>query len=150
MENIGKKWPVVFALGLLLVFGCGRSPKVVPVRGQVMQNGQPLKKIYVQFTPASDEEGRPGSQAITDAQGQFELKLFKEVGGKTVGAVEGKHIVILRDYNRPVKPPIPPPKIASIYSIPHKSPLRVDLTNEVDLLFEVDAKGLVTIKTKGE
>jgi len=76
--------PVV---SLLVTVGCskdkGDRPKVVPVSGRVLYNGQPLAGAHVTFTnPTAKRSG----YAKTDADGKFTLTTF-EPGD---GAVPGK------------------------------------------------------------
>lgn len=76
------------AVGLLGCGGDGR-PKVVPVSGQVLLNGQPMAAgvpgdIYV--TP---EGGRPAHGTIDPQTGAFALSTF----GENDGCVTGTHAV---------------------------------------------------------
>ncbi|MGF1582841.1 MAG: hypothetical protein ACFCD0_26265 [Gemmataceae bacterium] len=150
MMAIAKKWPIASVLGLMLVVGCGQGPEVVPVRGVVTLDGKPLKKVYVQFIPQTTKDGHPGSYATTDDKGQFELRLYQAVGNHSHGAVVGKHTVVLRDTDRPVRPPIPPPKVAPKYSEPTKSPLQIEVSEPTNLSLMVDRRGEVSIQPEGQ
>ncbi|HJZ92256.1 MAG TPA: hypothetical protein VKE40_15380 [Gemmataceae bacterium] len=78
---------IVVGVAAVLLPGCG-GPKMAPVKGRVMFNGQPVKEAYVTFSPmgAPDqlETGKPGT-AQTDGNGYFELSTFKEYDGAIVG-----------------------------------------------------------------
>lgn len=69
------------ALALLLVpSGCNRSGlDLVPVTGEVTFNEVPVVGAGVIFVPT--QGGLPG-MAVTDAEGQFELKTANEEGAK--------------------------------------------------------------------
>lgn len=74
------------ALGLVLLAGCGESrPTRVPVSGQVLIDGQPLKFGFIRFIP----EGARPSGAKLDGEGRFTLSCFDGADG----AVPGKHKV---------------------------------------------------------
>ena len=79
--------PVFLGLVLLLT-GCNRSPPPqVPVRGQVLVNGQALRGGTVVFTPDDKRGARgPVSFAVLDGGGTFNLA--SENGP---GAVHGWH-----------------------------------------------------------
>ncbi len=120
--------------------GCGRGiPAIVPVKGMVLLNGQPLPKATVQFVPERSDLGAEfTSMAVTDENGEFTLTCgYKDRRGATVG----QHTVVVteagppdelrtsRDYreiqkyqaklaNRPI-----PPKYGSVSA----SPLKVEV-----------------------
>ena len=76
-------------LVLLTCCGCGDGrPSRVPVSGQVLIDGQPLKCGYIRFVPA---DHRP-SQGNIDANGRFTLSCFEE----NDGVVIGRHNVAVR------------------------------------------------------
>jgi hypothetical protein len=77
-------------LGLSLLFfasGCGGG--FVPVSGQVKLDGKPLANATVFFQPEQANAG-PASQAVTDASGNFTLKVTSK---DAPGALVGKHKV---------------------------------------------------------
>ncbi|MCS7238523.1 MAG: hypothetical protein NZ899_09655 [Thermoguttaceae bacterium] len=81
----------------LFASGCGRSgPKVVPVSGVVLVDGQPIKlpqgvQAFVQFVPA----GAPAASGEIDPQsGRFTLTTFEPGDGCVVG--QHKVAVIIR------------------------------------------------------
>jgi hypothetical protein len=127
-------------ISLASLSGCGRgTPAIVPVKGTVLLNGQPLPKATVQFVPQrSDLSAEFTSTAVTDDSGAFTLTCgYKDLPGAAVG----QHTVLItesplpdemrntRDYreieryqanlsNRPI-----PPK----YSSAKESPLKIDV-----------------------
>ena len=77
-----------FWLPLLIVaaIGCGDGrPKRVPVSGQVLIDGTPVKGGSIQFVP----EGARASSSDLDEEGRFTLRCFEE----NDGAVTGTHKV---------------------------------------------------------
>src|SRR5271170_1902129 len=85
----------ISAVGLLLVLaGCG--PQVAPVSGRVTLDGKALANATIIFQPVSGETNPgPGSKAKTDANGEFVLQLL---AGETIGAIPGKHKVMITAY----------------------------------------------------
>jgi hypothetical protein len=68
------------SLLLLAVVGCNRSGlDLVPVTGEVTFKGAPVVGAGVMFVPT--QAGLPG-MAVTDANGQFELKTANESGAQ--------------------------------------------------------------------
>lgn len=70
--------------------GCKRNPRVVPVRGKVLYNGQPLPFGSVMFQP---DKGQP-AMADIGTDGSFTLSSY----GPNDGAVPGKHAVSVSCY----------------------------------------------------
>lgn len=85
--------------------GCGEPTfPLAPVSGQVTQAGKPVAGAAILFQPmavSAQSPAGPGSFAIADADGRYELKTFKE---KQPGAVVGRHRVTI---NLPLPPGIP-------------------------------------------
>jgi len=83
----------------VLALGCGSSgPAYAPVSGVVKLDGKPLANAAVNFQPKStpgNANPGPGSQARTDDQGRFTLKV---VGSDRDGAIVGKHRVEISAY----------------------------------------------------
>jgi hypothetical protein len=105
----------LWVLGVALaVSGCG-SDNVVPVSGRVTLDGQPAANVRVTFQPLGSAENPnpgPGSYAVTDADGRYQLTL---VGTKRLGAVVGKHRVSIKSSNGPNDEfPDAPPKPAKV------------------------------------
>ena len=71
---------LVVCVGLLL--GCDRGPRLVPVTGTVLIDGEPVENASVMFTP--QEGGRPAS-GFTDASGNFSLSTYQPGDGATAG-----------------------------------------------------------------
>ena len=70
--------------------GCKRNPRVVPVKGKVLYNGQPLPFGSVMFQP---DKGQPAVGDLT-SDGTFTLSSY----GPNDGAVPGKHSVSVSCY----------------------------------------------------
>ncbi len=91
------------ALPALLAAGCGRGSSVAPVSGAITMDGKPLPNAAVFFQPIGSEKNinpGPGSDAMTDANGKYTLKV---VGTKQIGAVVGWHRVEISAYIRDKK-----------------------------------------------
>src|SRR6476620_3166559 len=83
----------LFALQLLLLLllaGCNRGPKMVPVTGKVIYNGKPLEFGVVMFQPPS---GQP-AQGKIQPDGTFTLSTYR----LNDGAVVGKHKIRVACY----------------------------------------------------
>jgi hypothetical protein len=70
--------------------GCKRNPRVVPVKGKVLYNGQPLPFGSVMFQP---DKGQPAVGDLA-SDGSFTLSSY----GPNDGAVPGKHSVSVSCY----------------------------------------------------
>lgn len=84
-----------FAVLIAALVGCeaATGPKfdVVPVRGNVTLNGQPLADAQVSFWfQGTPPEGYIGSGAKTDAQGNYELTTLTQKG-----TIVGKHKAVV-------------------------------------------------------
>lgn len=93
------RWPRRFMPLVMLVMavavlasagGCKRNPRVVPVKGKVLYNGQPLPFGSVMFQP---DKGQPAVGDLT-SDGTFTLSSY----GPNDGAVPGKHSVSVSCY----------------------------------------------------
>ena len=123
---------------LVLAAGCGDSgPKVVPVRGKVTYNGNPVTRGTVTFTPAAG--GAPATGEI-GSDGTFSMTTFRSGDG----AVPGKHKVFIVAMAEPTdqlpesRSPTPPPTIPVKYTSPATSPLTADVgTTETAVTFEL-------------
>lgn len=83
MQKIVCCWPVcLLLLGLVLTVGCddGR-PDLVPVSGQVLIDGKPLKFGSIRISP-SDARSASGK---LDEEGRFTLKTFEDGDGVLLG-----------------------------------------------------------------
>jgi glycine/D-amino acid oxidase-like deaminating enzyme len=84
---------------VLLAAGCGGA-SVAPVSGRVTLDGKPLANAAVHFQPKATENNLnpgPGSDAMTDDNGNFTLKV---VTTGQEGAIVGKHRVEISKYAR--------------------------------------------------
>jgi len=76
--------------------GCGASgPELVSVKGTLNIDGAPAEGVMIRFIPNVIDEAvkAPSSQAITDAEGKFELYTTDN----RPGVVRGNHKVSLVD-----------------------------------------------------
>ncbi len=74
---------------------------MAPVSGQVILDGVPVPEARVKFQPkatgSQDIAPGPGSYAITDNSGRFEMQLVKP---QRKGAVVGTHVVRITHSNK--------------------------------------------------
>lgn len=77
-------WPLFVALALVAT-GCGRSVGLVPVRGRVTIDGEPLTTGAVMLQP----DAGPASQAKINPDGSFCLGTFEPEDG----AIPGRAVV---------------------------------------------------------
>ena len=104
-----REWAAFFALSFLVSAGCAKGkttpkPDLVPVKGPVTLDGQPLADADVSFAfDGTPPAGYYGSGARTDAQGHYELQCTGENG-----AVPGKYKVtvshLVNNSGVPIKP----------------------------------------------
>lgn len=83
---------LLIILGLVALSGC-KGPKIkglVPVRGIVTYNGEPLEGAAVCFTPKEFQTGDRLATGKTDANGAFELRTIGELG-----ILPGEYVVVL-------------------------------------------------------
>jgi hypothetical protein len=87
-----RRWMAqVLALAVALG-GCGQA-RFVPVEGTITVDGQPGKKLFIQFEPLAEGKNLypgPGSVGRTDESGKYRLMTVPD---KYDGAVVGKHMV---------------------------------------------------------
>jgi hypothetical protein len=85
-------WPVCL---VALAAGCGASGRELgTVSGRVTLDGKPLEKARVNFQPQSAERNTGvGSYALTDANGDYTLKLIDD---SAAGAFVGTHRVMIK------------------------------------------------------
>lgn len=77
-------------LALLILAGCDRGPKMIPVTGKVIYNGHPLEFGGIMFQPPS---GQP-AQGEIKPDGTFTLSTYR----LNDGVVIGKHKVRVAVY----------------------------------------------------
>ena len=129
---------------LIVLSGCSRGPNLVEVEGALKLRGKPLPGVMVCFVPDA-EAGTPGPRSTgwTDETGHYRLTCDKPY---KLGAVEGKHRVIVLDPEAfddpPGMPDTPGPEAAAEppkgrkpkqmqfalkYFMPSETPLRADV-----------------------
>ena len=70
------------AIPLLLLIGCDKGPRLVPVKGVATRGGKPIAHLSITFFPSDDSRA---SIARTDEKGQFEMSFARAAKGVTVG-----------------------------------------------------------------
>ncbi len=75
-------WLVPFLAAMVLVFGCGKGPRLVTVNGSVKMDGQPLADASVQFVFTQYPRSANGR---TDSEGKFTLS-YNNRAGAPIGA----------------------------------------------------------------
>jgi hypothetical protein len=76
---------------ILVIAGCARGPRIVPVSGTITLDGQPVKDAAVMFMLNPDNRIATG---ITDAAGRYSLSTHPAGNG----AFEGTHTVTVSLY----------------------------------------------------
>jgi len=132
---------------IILLAGCGKP--TVPsgeVKGTVSMDGKPLPEVSVSFIPDPVEgSSKPPAEAITDANGHYELiyyipndrDLSSPYMGK--GAPLGWHTVLLGDYKMTNEMLPPPGRIPRKYTDESTSSLRFEVKEgeqTIDLVLE--------------
>jgi len=83
----------------LLMAGCGaQGPETIPIRGEVLYKGTPLKNVpqgIVRYLPKSPDNGRQASGRI-QPDGSFVLTTFKA----SDGVVPGEYTITVSAYSR--------------------------------------------------
>ena len=95
----GQIWCPLFAVMAIGVAGCGGTPPLkladpVPAKGTVTIDEKPLAKALVYFVPEGAKVRGPGSSAITDESGKFELATVISDKSKP-GAIPGNYRVLV-------------------------------------------------------
>ena len=93
---------------LVAVPGCASdSPKTSPVTGVVTLAGQPVEGAAVQFFPVATEGGGTGAQALSKADGTFEVETTFDAG-KTMekGMRPGEYRVTVAKLETPAAGPL--------------------------------------------
>ncbi|MDR2346288.1 MAG: carboxypeptidase-like regulatory domain-containing protein [Planctomycetaceae bacterium] len=89
---------LILVVSVLLISGCHKEVKVIPVTGTIIQNGQPLADVRIEF---SKLDTGAISFAETDSAGHFTLT---HTHGKS-GAEPGKYRVSVFQKGKPI--PLP-------------------------------------------
>lgn len=132
--NCQKLVVAFFGLLVPIASGCGQVDDFVPVEGTLRVAGLSAGNILVVFTPDSDgSRALSRSVAVTDADGQFQLRT--EDGRR--GALVGRHLITLEDMDRYAtertdKPPspterLPESRVAQQYSSVATTPLTISV-----------------------
>lgn len=82
---------IITLIALSVLAGCGGAadrPDLVPVKGTVLLNGQPVSGATVTF---SNEKAPRSAQGVTDAEGKFQLTSYDT----NDGAIEGEHSITI-------------------------------------------------------
>lgn len=125
---------------VLLQAGCSQQPQdmpeTAPVTGIVMLDGKPLPYATVVFQP---EAGR-GSNALTDADGKYELRYNQDTMGAKVGPHK-VHITTFREFDHETDPNLK----ATKELVPAKYNTKSELTVTVkegdnQIPFDLDSK----------
>jgi hypothetical protein len=85
--NAQRRWSLLMAAACLAwLAGCARDdgPKLVPVSGTILVNGQPMPSAHVTFLPTGETRGT-GADGKTDANGVFTLKARHRGAGTVAG-----------------------------------------------------------------
>lgn len=82
-------------IGISTLAGCsgGSKLKVVPIKGTVKYNGQPLAGASVAFVP-TDEKGKTAG-GMTDTQGQYTVTTMETPSKVVDGALPGSYKVMV-------------------------------------------------------
>jgi hypothetical protein len=97
MYKSAREVVALLAVAMLCgIAGCGLPYEVGQVSGTVSISGKPAGKIRVEFVPDAGLEG-PASEAVTDENGKYELKLLSKASEAKSGALVGTHRVVLND-----------------------------------------------------
>jgi hypothetical protein len=133
-----------------LTSGCGKRDDLVPVRGRVILDGQPVRKYSVSFIPTGKTLGN-GALAGTDSDGRFTLI---DVRGKP-GIRVGEYKVSFYPFSDSkegdpvdVVAPIKRGPIPTIFIDGNRTPLRATIPDEgatVEILLTKSGEG-ATVK----
>ena len=128
---------IVVSLICLALPGCG-GPKVkglVPVRGTVVYNGEPLAGASIGLTPKDFDNGARIGAGMTDANGRFELRTIGERGvlpGEYVVVVIKNEIVPQTPQGNPRPGRPPPSEVKSLLPKRYGDPKTSDLNVVVE------------------
>ena len=130
----------VLALSALLLSSCGEQsgPTTFKVTGKVTMDGSPVPEAVVVLYPKNkSEDSMLASQAITDAEGLFEMRTHLEKDNYKDGMQPGAYVVTVtklelpRDMRRKPKNLLP-----KKYSLARTSNLTAHVTSTDDNHFE--------------
>jgi hypothetical protein len=139
MVRIWLSMVALLAASTASLSGCGsKNPATYSVSGTVTYRGKPVEGAGVMFMPNS---GRPAS-AMTDAQGRFTLRTFKDGDG----AIAGENVVCISKMSPAsgsnAKDPLLKEMVSALparYATPTTSPLKVTVSDSAlnDFTFEL-------------
>jgi hypothetical protein len=92
----------MLVVGVILVAGCGSKSELdlIPLRGEVTYNGQPLTEGTVLYVPETSSSGRQASGAI-QSDGSFALTTTQ----RDDGVMKGEYQIVVHAYAaRPREP----------------------------------------------
>jgi hypothetical protein len=108
-------------ISLILLVGCNRGPRMVPVSGVVLLDGKPVEGAAVLFTP--DAGGRPADGA-TDKEGKFTLQTFQPADGAVLGkykvAVVGMRMTGIQATADGLSGEVDASKVREVWFVPKK------------------------------
>ncbi len=132
--------PAVLALSVLLLSSCGEQsgPTTFKVTGKVTMDGSPVPEAVVVLHPKNKgEDSMLAFQAITDAEGLFEMRTHLEKDNYKNGMQPGAYVVTVtklelpRDMRRKPRNLLP-----KKYSLARTSNLTAHVTSTDDNHFE--------------
>ena len=122
-------------VGCVVLAGCSGSGKIGKVTGKVTLDGQPLPNATVDFVPVAG--GRP-STAVTDENGEYELKYTV----KEDGAEVGEHRVRVSTFEENDGKVVRPEKVPDKYN--RKTTLKKTVeSGSNDIPLELDSDGTI-------
>ena len=137
---ISKKYLFLLVLiGLSTLLGC-KEPKIkglVPVRGTITFNGEPLEGATVGFTPKEFNTGDRLATGKTDSKGVFELRTIGEPG-----ILPGEYVVVLIKNKTIPGNPTPPKSRPAPVKIESLIPKRYGDPKTTDLNVVVENNGI--------
>lgn len=128
---------------VLLSFGCegNKGPRVYPVKGRVILNGQPAANVRVMFHPEQPWEGTMSVPAAwTEADGTFTLTTFSA----NDGAPAGDYRVVLEVPEYRTNKGEGPNRMPDPYSNYQTTPLKAHVDPQPNDLAPIEVK--VTLK----
>lgn len=134
---------VIVAVGLAAVAGCNRGPKMVQVRGKVLnQDGTPITKGIreISFEPMADTTAVMRRTAVGQIQDDGSFELFTRRPGD--GVLPGKYSVVIRVIKAPRDPVLlSDEKYASSGTTPYQETIEDDTQ---DLVYKIEMKNGAT------
>jgi hypothetical protein len=139
-------WPIFVAPAIAIcgvaICGCGGSstgPGTTRVSGTVLFKGEPVAGANVTFYPAGNADPALASQAITDAEGSFQLSTHIAGGKYKSGIAPGHYAVAITKLNTAaVSDTLNPPinLLPRKYADPKTSKLSADVSADRENTFD--------------